>query len=224
MSALVPHVEQIRRPASRRMSSCSGTSTSTTMSGSLPQRSMISSSACAYATVRGNPSSTKPRVASGRTSRPATIAIIVSSSTSPPRSILALASRAIGFLSLIASRRMSPVEIFNRARSRANRPACVPFPAPGGPIMMTFRPIAYLCLYRAAGSSPTSSNPRLLHEAVVVAHDQLRLDLLHGVHRYADHDQQRRAAEVERDAEALRKPRRQHRVEPLADQRSEERR
>src|SRR5207247_5016216 len=38
----------------------------------------------------------------------------------------------------------------------------------------------------------------LLHEAVVVPHDQLRLDLLHGVHRHADDDQNRGAAEVER--------------------------
>ena len=52
----------------------------------------------------------------------------------------AFAASAVGFFSRIASRRMSPVEIFNRPRSRANRPACVPFPAPGGPIMMTLRP------------------------------------------------------------------------------------
>ena len=51
-------------------------------------------------------------------------------------------------------------------------------------------------------------------------HDQLRFDLLHGVHRHADHDQQRRAAEVERHAHALGKPRRQHGVEPLADERN----
>ena len=46
--------------------------------------------------------------------------------------------------------------------------------------------------------APPSANPRLLHEPVVVPHDQLRLDLLHRVHRHADDDQQRRAAEVER--------------------------
>ena len=46
--------------------------------------------------------------------------------------------------------------------------------------------------------APPAADPRLLHEAVVVPHDQLRFDLLHRVHRHADDDQQRRAAEEER--------------------------
>ena len=36
---------------------------------------------------------------------------------------------------------MSPVEIFGIPRDRANRSACVPLPAPGGPIMTTFSAI-----------------------------------------------------------------------------------
>ena len=39
---------------------------------------------------------------------------------------------------LTASRRMSPVEIFGSPWVRANRSACVPLPAPGGPSMTTF--------------------------------------------------------------------------------------
>ena len=84
------------------------------------------------------------------------MAIIVASSTSSPRSIRALASSATGFRSLIASRRMSPVEIFGSPRSRANRPACVPLPAPGGPIMITFRPIASAASRAGPGSASSS--------------------------------------------------------------------
>src|SRR5947209_15400379 len=43
-------------------------------------------------------------------------------------------------------------------------------------------------------------------EALVVAHDELRLDLRDGVHRHADQNQQRRAAEVKLVTHALRNP------------------
>ena len=45
--------------------------------------------------------------------------------------------------------------------------------------------------------SRDAPNSRLLHEPVVVPHDELRLDLIDGIHRHADDDQQRRAAEEE---------------------------
>ncbi len=45
-----------------------------------------------------------------------------------------------------------------------------------------------------------------LHESVVMPHDQLRLDLLDGIHGHADHDEQRRATEVELEAHPLRDP------------------
>ena len=41
-----------------------------------------------------------------------------------------------------AVRRMSPVEILGMAASAANRSACVPLPAPGGPRTRTFNGIA----------------------------------------------------------------------------------
>ena len=40
-------------------------------------------------------------------------------------------------------------------------------------------------------------------------HNQLCLDLLHGIHRHADHDQQTGAAEVKAHAQTVRHPRRQ---------------
>src|SRR6266853_64566 len=43
--------------------------------------------------------------------------------------------------------------------------------------------------------SPPASNARLLHEAIVVPHDQLRFDLLHRVHSHAPDDQELGAAE-----------------------------
>ena len=123
-------------------------------------------------------------------SRSRTMPIITSSLTSSPRSMIALHA-----LADLACRRAPLRAGCRRSRSsgipraRANRSACVPFPAPGGPSMIRFS---------ATRLAPPSANPRLLHEAVVVPHDQLRLDLLHRVHRHADDDQQRRAAEEER--------------------------
>src|SRR5262245_57429127 len=120
--------------------------------------------------------------------------IIVASSTSLPDSITFLAARPSGVPSCTACRRMSPVEILGTPRVRANRSACVPFPAPGGPNITSLTDTAL------AASTP---NTRLLHEAVVVPHDELRLDLLHRVHRHTDDDEQRRAAEIERHVHAF---------------------
>src|SRR5207244_2429100 len=113
--------------------------------------------------------------------------IITSSFTSSPRSMVAFARRPMSVPAVTASRRISPVEIFGIPRVRANRSACVPLPAPGGPSINKCKD--------TLGSS--AADPRFLHEAVVMPHVQLRLDLLHRVHRDADDDQERRAAEEE---------------------------
>src|SRR5664279_5358891 len=68
-------------------------------------------------------------------------------------------------------------------------------------------------------SAAAPPDAALLEEAVVIAHDELRLHLLDGVHRDADDDEERRAAEEERDAETLRHEDRQVRVEPGTDAR-----
>src|SRR5688500_10786573 len=151
----------------------------------------MSSSALACAAVRGNPSSTKPATASGCNNRSRTMPMIRSSPTSSPRSITALTLRPSSVPLCTASRRMSPVETLGIPCSRAKRSACVPFPAPGGPSITRFK----------ATLAAPSPDPRLLHEPVVMPHDQLRLDLIDGVHGHADHDQERRAAEVELYAE-----------------------
>src|SRR5688572_21093572 len=94
--------------------------------------------------------------------------------------------------------------------------------------MITFRPILVAVVLTLSTWSATktkylpaaSPNPCLLHEPVVVPHDELRLHLLHRVHRHADDDQQRRPAEEERHAETGREPRRQRGVEVLANPRN----
>ena len=52
-------------------------------------------------------------------------------------------------------------------------------------------------------------------ESVIVAHDELRFDLVHCVHRHADHNQQRCATEEERNAQAVEQPARKMRVDEI---------
>src|SRR5665213_950756 len=73
--------------------------------------------------------------------------------------------------------------------SRIQKAACLLGPGPWS-----------LALLPAAASLDAS---RLRREAVVVAHDELRFDLIDRVHRDADNDQQRRSAEVEVEAETV---------------------
>src|SRR5437588_5072667 len=67
--------------------------------------------------------------------------------------------------------------------------------------------------------TPASTDAAALRrEAFIVTHDELRFDLLHGIHGDADDDQQRGAAEVEVDAETVGHPGRE-RVERASDER-----
>src|SRR3954462_13258155 len=81
------------------------------------------------------------------------------------------------------------------------RSAWVPFPAPGGPTRMRFSSDtdALTGSLRTGASRPPvpGRSGILLEEALVVAHHQLGLELLHRVEGHADDDQQRRAAELE---------------------------
>src|SRR5208282_6369466 len=56
---------------------------------------------------------------------------------------------------------------------------------------------------------PSADASTARRKAFVVAHDELRFHLVNGIHGNADHDQQRGAAEVEVEAEAVRNPERQ---------------
>src|SRR3954453_19599268 len=77
---------------------------------------------------------------------------------------------------------MLPVAMYGSPKSSTSRSAWVPLPAPGGPRRTRFS---------------SGIGPLLFQEALVVAHHELRLELLHRVERHADHDQDRRSAEEE---------------------------
>ena len=59
---------------------------------------------------------------------------------------------------------------------------------------------------RPLPATPATDAAGLRAEAVVVAHNQLRFDLLDGIHCYADYDQQGGSAEVEVYAQTTRNP------------------
>ena len=186
----------MRRVASRRTSTSSGTTMSSTTSG--PRPSTIRSSAVACTTVRGNPSSTNPQRASLAVEPllddPDHHVVADEVARPPSSSFAATAELGAGLHRLaqdVAGRDL-------RQPPRAREPLRLRALARPG------RPEHHDVQRRQAPSrrrtllAPPPADPRLLHEAVVVPHDELRLDLLHGVHRHADDDQQRRAAEVER--------------------------
>src|SRR4051795_12958982 len=129
---------------------------------------------------------------------------MVASSTKAPEAMIPWTLFPRGVPSATASHSMSPVEMAGTPRRWQSTWACVPLPAPGGPSRTTRAP---RLLGRESAASAT--DPASLHEALVVAHHELALDLLDGVHRHTHHDQQRRAAEVEVDAHALQEPLRQ---------------
>ena len=156
--------------------------------------------------VRGNPSSTNPAAASAPREPLADDADHQVVADQPPGSITAFAAFPSGVPSCTASRRMSPVEIFGHA-PLAREPLRLRS-LPGARRAEHHKPDRHgIPAEHASRRPPRSSAPpadtRLLHEPVVVAHDELRLDLLHGVHRHADDDQQRRAAEIERARSCL---------------------
>src|SRR5262249_5453273 len=147
-----------------------------------------------------------------------------------------------------ASRSMSPVEICGTPKRSPSRRACVPLPAPGGPIITTriyirpkttssvgvlrdlatrvarandvprpAKPARHTWYARVVSNSPgaivglaAASDAAAFHEAFVAAGDHVRLERGQGVERDADDDQERGAAEVEGDAEAVDQDGREH--------------
>src|SRR5882757_1077212 len=72
---------------------------------------------------------------------------------------------------------------------------------------------------RSAGPHrlPPAAQPALPRKPFVIPHDQLRFELLHSVHSHADHDQQRRAAEIKLYAQTFQEPGREMAIEPATD-------
>ena len=125
---------------------------------------------------------------------------------------------------------MSPVEMCGHPNCCRSNRACVPFPEPGGPNSIKqnlliqssaarTRPVrppirtnnnGEPATDKCSGETPPSANAaRPRRESFIVAHDQLGLDLVDRVHRDPDHDQQRRAAEVESHAQTVQQPTRE---------------
>src|SRR6476620_3762378 len=102
-----------------------------------------------------------------------TIRLVIESGTSSHASMYRLAATPSSVPCDTFARKMSPVEIAGMTKCSATFCACVPLPAPGGPMKIN--------LMRCSGSSA--------QESFVVALLELALDLLHGVERDADHDQ-----------------------------------
>src|SRR5439155_24374236 len=97
-------------------------------------------------------------------------------------------------------RSTSPVEMWQAPKRLASSFACVPFPAPGVPMMSSLST-------RLLAPPPDAA---ALHEAFVAARDHVRLHRRHRVERHADDDQEGRAAEVEGHVVAADQDGRQH--------------
>src|ERR1700693_1244019 len=133
---------------------------------------------------------------------------ITESGTRSPRSIYDLASRPRLVPSRTAARSTSPVAIFGIPSRFASLSACVPFPAPGGPSStMIMKPGPGSV--SAAGLSAAEAHPALLHEAVVLAEQQVLVDLRHRIESDTDHDEERRSAETEGHVDQIRDENRQ---------------
>ena len=99
---------------------------------------MIASSAFACTRVLGKPSNKKPFSVSDSANLSLTIPFVTSSGTSSPLSIYDFASRPNAVSFFMAARNMSPVEICGILYFAMIFSACVPFPAPGRPIIIRF--------------------------------------------------------------------------------------
>ena len=134
--------------------------------------------------------------------------MITSSGTSSPRVHVALGLLARArSRSATAARRMSPVAMCGSPKSsrqaRGLRALAGARRAEQDQIELGHGAQRYARAQAASGRGrrapcrPLSGRSALLEEALVVAHHQLRLELLHRVQRDADHDDDRGAAEVE---------------------------
>src|SRR6266511_746678 len=202
---VAPQLSHTRRPAMRSRTISVGTSRLMTRSSGCPTSTSSSFSACW--SVRGKPSSTKPwSMSPSSAKRSSTILSVRSSGTRSPRFMYSSASRPAGVPAAAAARNRSPVETCSMPYRAERRAACVPFPAPCLPSRTSRGPLLIGAL-------------RLGEEALVVAHHQLAVDLLHRFERDAHGDQQCRAPE----GELSDVPQREHQQWRYRDRRKEQR-
>src|SRR5579883_813510 len=120
-----------------------------------------------------------PSRQSGSDSRASTISWTMASGTRSPLLRYSWALRPRSVPARTASRNMSPVEMCGSPWRVRKISAWVPFPAPGGPMKIS----------RIEDPS--------LHEALVVPHQDVGLDLLHGLEGDPDDDEEGRPRQVE---------------------------
>src|SRR5262245_20960890 len=133
-----------------------------------------------------------PPSQSGRLKRDFTTSARMSSETSCPAACTFRTSKPKGSSLWAISRRMSPVATRGSLSLSASRCACVPLPAPCGPIKTVMSGIAALVT-----ATPTKTAAPRTEETIIMAHDKLRFDLIHRIHRNADYDQQTGSPEKE---------------------------
>src|SRR5436190_5172022 len=155
-----------------------------------PASASAVSRAPAWIRVRGKPSRMAPARASGCSRRSRKTRTIVSSGTSWPRLMYRSASRPSAVPLATAARSRSPDASTGTPRWRERTGACVPLPAPGDPRSTT--------TVIGGGGEPARRPTSSSNESFVVAHEELRLDLLHRLDDDTDDDQQARAAEGDR--------------------------
>src|SRR5580658_2412766 len=119
----------------------------------------------------------------------------VASGTSAPAAIRSTSS-AGSLPAALAARSMSPVEICGIFHWAQTRFACVPLPEAGGPTNTT-RIASVLSDSNARRTSTAARKP------LVVARDEMRLDLVDRVESHSHHDHDRRPTPPEGDVELL---------------------
>src|SRR5205807_9400682 len=122
-------------------------------------------------------------------SRWRTMPIMMSSETYWPAARIGWALRPSSVPAWISARSMSPVAMCGMPKWSRSMLAWVPLPLPGAPYRSKFTPLSLTL--SPAGRGKTAS----FDEASVLAHHELRLQLLHRVERDADHEEDRGAAE-----------------------------
>src|SRR5690349_2960950 len=188
-----------------------------------PSSAVTAASPSACGTVRTTPSSSTPLACRGSASAALMMPRMTASGTRSPRSMYAFASSPSGVPLRFAARSSSPVASVGTPSAAASSGGCVPLPAPRFPKRTMI--IGWGKSWRAACSEPSGRRltpadlePPLLHEAVVLPEQHVLLHLRQRVQRHAHHDQQRGAAERERNVDRARDHDRQKR-----DQREEDR-
>src|SRR5579885_174976 len=156
-----------------------------------------------------------PEEQSGAAKRSLTSSLTSSSGTSLPAWISLSALRPISSWAAICVRSISPVEMCGPFRHCWISFAWVPLPEPGEPNRIRAGAAAFL----DSGAPAATDTARTWSEPFIMPHNQLRFNLVHGIHRNTHHNEQRGAAKVEVHSEAIEQPARKMRIDEVPNER-----